>query len=186
MAFNPNDMELTPAKVYWKPNGATAFTDFGGTLGNVKVAIATEKSPIKADQTGTTPLDSRISGQKYTVTTKIAQTKDFLLASYVFPHAELLGTAPYDGLAPSAALLFNNQVGDSDLAVAGQLKLHPQDVADDDSSYDYLFYLACPTEASEMTFGPTEQSAFNIVWTVYPNTEVDGYPFFKYGNDAIV
>jgi hypothetical protein len=178
-------MELTPVKVYWKPVGATAFTDLGGTLGNVKVAIATEKAEIKADQTGTTPLDRRVSGQKYTVVTKITQAKDFLISSYVFPNAELLGTTPYNGASPSAALQFNNAVGSSDLQFAGQLKLHPQDVADDDASYDYLFYKACPTEASEITYGPTEQSAFNIEWTVYPDTDVTPYRFFRYGSEDI-
>ena len=180
--FNPSDMELTPVKVYWKPNGATASIDIGGTLGNVKVAIATEKADIMADQTGKTPLDKRVSGHKFSVSTKITQTRDFLLASYVFPHASLVGGTPYDGLAPSAALQFNNAVGASDLAVAGELTLHPQDLPDDNKNYDLTFFVACPTEASELDHGPTEQSTWKIDWTVYPDPSVSPYRFFRYGN----
>jgi hypothetical protein len=184
MSFNPSDMELTPVQVSWKPHGATAFTDLGGTLGNVKFAVAIEKAAILADQTGSTPLDRRISGYKYMVSTKVTQTRDFLTASYVFPSASVVGGTPYDGAAPSAALVFNNQIGHSDLAVAGQLKLHPLDVATGNDSYDYLFYVACPTEASEIDHGPAEQSTWKIDWAIYPDTSTTPYRFFRYGSTA--
>lgn len=183
MAFNPNDMELTPMQVFWTPNGATAETDLGGTLGNVKISVAVEKADIKADQTGSTPLDKRVSGHKYSISTNLAQTRDFLIASYAFPNAVLVGGTPFDGSAPMAALDFVNAVGNSDLAKAGILRLHPQDVASDNHSYDWTFPLAAPSEASEITHGPATQSQWKIDWTVYPDVSGGApYKFFRFGD----
>ena len=91
--FNPNDLELTPMIVYWKPQGSTASYDLGATLGNVKISVALEKTELKADQTGTTPIDRRVSGAKFMVTTELAQINDMELVSYIFPNAVFQGTA---------------------------------------------------------------------------------------------
>lgn len=184
MGFNPNDMELTPGILSWKPAGATAFVDLGATLGTIKVAIKTEKAPLHADQTGSTPLDKAISGHMYTVTTEIPQTRDYQLAEYLFPSASALGGAPYDGAAPSAALQWNNAVGHRDLSVAGQLRIHPQDIALGVESYDMLFYKACPEETSEIDYGPSKQSTWKTVWTIYPDTSVTPYRFMRRGNTS--
>lgn len=164
MAFNVSSMELTPVKVYWTPNGSTAEAYLGGTLGNVKVSVATEKAEIKADQTGTTPLDRRVSGHKYMVTTEIAQINDFTVASYIFPSASALGNAP-------SGIEWYNAVGHSDVSVAGKLRLHPMSQPDNVATYDWTFYVACPTENSEVTYGPTEQSRFKVEWAVYPDID---------------
>ena len=188
--FNPNDMELTPANVSWMPNGATAYVSLGATLSTVKVNIKTNKAHLLADQTGSTPLDSAISGHEFTITTEIPQTRDFQLASYLFPHATLLGGAPYDGTAPSAALEWDNKVGSRDLTVAGQLLLHPQDLAAANTAYDMTFYKACPTEMSEIDYGPAKQSSWKVVWTVYPDTanphtaSGTDYRFMRRGNTS--
>lgn len=182
MAINPSNMELTPAIISWQPAGATAFTDLGGSLGNIKVALSTEKAEIKADQTGTTPLDKRVSGHKYTVTTEIAEVNDFTLAGYLFPNATTITSGA------SAALQWNNAVGNSDISVAGQLKLHPQNRDTADESHDWLFYKAVPTEISEISYGPTDQSRFKVEWTIYPDTSnpysASGtdYRFMRYGD----
>ena len=184
--FNPNDMELTPMIVYWKPHGSTTVYDPGGTLEDVKISVAYEKSEIMADQTGKTPLDKRVSGAKFSVTTAVTQVNNMELLQMVFPHAALVGTAPYGGDAPSAAVQWNNVVGQSDLSVAGELVLHPQNKPVGASGHDWTFYVACPTEASEITFGPTKQSALKIEWTVYPDTSVSPYRFLRVGDVTIV
>lgn len=180
-SFNPNDMELTPAIVKWKPHGSTAVYDLGGTLSDIKINFAYEKADIKADQFGSTPLDKRVSGVKVSVVTEITQVNDFQEFGFIFPHASVTGTAPYDGLAPSAAIVWNNTVGSSDLAVAGVLTLHPQNRASGDSSYDWTFFQASPTEISEITYSPTKQSVFKVEWTVFPDTSVNPARFFKFG-----
>jgi hypothetical protein len=178
--FNPNDMELTPANVSWKPNGATAYVNLGATLGTVKVAIKTSKAHLMADQTGKTPIDSAIDGHEFTVTTEIPQTRDYQLASYLFPHATLIGSSPYNGTSPSAALEWDNKVGSRDLTVAGALLLHPQDLPASNKAYDMTFYVACPTEMSEIDYGPSKQSTWKVVWTVYPDT---ANPYTASGTD---
>lgn len=182
MSFSVSSMELTPVKVYWTPAGSTAEAYLGGTLGNVKIAVATEKSPIHADQTGKTMLDQRISGHKYHVTTEIAQINDFTILSYIFPSASALGAA-------ASGIEWFNNVGHSDRAVAGQLRLHPQSQPDAVGTYDWTFYVACPTENSELVYGPTEQSKFKVEWVIYPDlsnvagaTGGSGYRFMKFGD----
>lgn len=182
IGFNPNDMELTPMIVYWQPAGSSTVYDLGGTLGDVKISVSYEKSDIMADQTGKTPLDKRVSGAKFNVVTEIAQVDNFQLVSLMFPHAELVGSAPYNGAAPSAAVQWNNVVGQSDLSVSGVLTLHPQNRPVGASAYDWTFFLACPTEASEITYGPTKQSTLKIEWTCYPDASVSPYRFLRYGD----
>lgn len=174
--FNPNDLELTPMQVFWQPHGSTATYELGATLGNVKISVALEKTELKADQTGTTPIDRRVSGAKFMVTTELAQVNDMELVSYIFPHAAFYGTAA------SGAIQFNNAVGQSDLAVAGVLTLHPQNMAATAINHDWTFYVAAPTENSEITFGPTEQSRFKVEWGVYPDQSVTPYRFMRYGD----
>lgn len=186
MSFNPSDMELTPVQIFWTPAGSTAEVDLGASLGNVKIAVAIEKAPLKADQTGSYILDQAISGGKYSVTTEIAQTKDFQLAGYLFPTAaSVVGTTPYDGASPSAAIQFNNYVGSRSLAVAGNLRLHPQNLAAANTSYDFNFFKACPVEMSEISYGPSEQSRWKVEWMVFPDTSVTPYKFFRYGKTSI-
>ncbi len=160
--FSIQKMELTPVKVYWTPHASTTEYNLGATLGNVKIQVATEKAEIKADQTGTTPLDRRISGHKYTVTTNLAQVNDFTVLPYIFPSASAIGS-------PASAIQWFNAVGHSDIAVAGKLRLHPMSQADSVESYDWTFYVACPTENSEITYSPTEQSQFKVEWAIYPD-----------------
>lgn len=183
MSFTATEMELTPVQVYWKPNGATAFVDLGGTLGDCKISIAYSKSDIKADQTGDTPLDKRISGAKFMVETIITQVNNFQNMSYIFPSASLGGGTPFAGASPSAFVQWNNQVGASDLDKAGVLKLHPQNKgASTIETYDWYFYVACPTESSEIDYGPTKQSGCKVQWTIYPDTSVTPYRFCRFGD----
>jgi hypothetical protein len=153
--------------------------DLGGTLGNVKVSVAYEKAEIKADQTGTTPLDRRVSGAKFSVETMIAQIQDLTIMAYVFPSASAIG-----GAAAASAIQFQNQVGKSDIATAGRLRLHPQSQGAA-TAHDWVFFKAAPTEASEVTYGPTEQSALKVNWGVYPDTSVTPYKFMQYGQQDI-
>jgi hypothetical protein len=185
ISFNPSDMDLTPVNLYWTPHGVTAASGevyLGGTLGNNKVSIASEKADIKADQYGSTPLDKRVSGHKFMISTNITQVKDFQLASYLFPNATLKGTGPFDGSSASAAIEWVNAVGNSDLSVAGKLRMHPQNLPASVVNYDMTFFVACPTEVSEITHGPATQSQWKVEWTVYPDTSVSPARFMQYGD----
>lgn len=175
-----DQMELTPCIVKFKKPGDLTYTDLGGTLDNVKVAVQYMKSPIKADQFGQTDLNSKVSGFACTVETAIAEVKDLELLKVIFPHATIVGTSP------NFALDFKTQIGDDDLTNAGELLLHPQSAGDTDESHDFLFFKATATAQSEYVFSPTEQTKMKIVWKIYPDTSVTPAKFLRYGDKDIV
>jgi hypothetical protein len=174
-----SEMELTPCRISFKPQNATGFIDLGGTLDNVVVKMTYKKAEIKADQSGETIRDRRVSGVEVTVTTAITQTKKKELWSIVFPHADFItgGTQAID---------FKQNIGDSDLARAGELKIHPLSVDDSDLSFDLTFYRATANADAELFFSPTEQQKLPVVFNILPDDSVTGRErFFRYGDPAL-
>lgn len=168
-------------RVSFQGSGATAFTDLGGTLSNVVIDIKYPKADIKADQMGSdTVLDRRVKGTVITVTTEIAEVQDKDLWKVVFPHSTEAGTAPAD------TIVFNSMVGDSDLANAGELLLHPLSKADSDLNYDFTAFLACGSAESQITYGPDGQAKLKIVWNVLPDMSTTPARFFMYGDRSLV
>lgn len=156
---NPQNMELTPGR--WKYDGV----DIGGTLGNSKIAWKIKKSEIKADQTGDTALDRRVSGYALTVETELAEIINKATWKILFPNADLIGP---DG-GGNYAIHWRVKIGASDIAAAKQLLFHPLSLPDNDLSGDQLFYLATASEESEITYGPDQQAKLKIVWNIYPD-----------------
>jgi hypothetical protein len=183
--FSPTDFELTPAKVYFTPAGATAEVYIGATLADVKFSFGYKKSALKADQTGETIVDQRISGMECMVEFEVAQVNDFDLMWKLFPHAQQIGGTPFTGAAPSAAIQFNNNMGASDLAVAGVLRLHPQVFADSNNGYDWTLFKAAPNEMTEFTYSPTKQMAYKCKFQAYPDFTVDPFRFARRGNPSL-
>lgn len=167
-------MELTPCRVVYKG------VDLGGTLDGVTVNIEFQKSDILADQSGSTVRDRRVSGLNITVETSLAQTQDKDLWKKVFPHAHLVS----DGLG-NKMIYFTSRLGDSDLANAGELVLHPLSKADNDKSGDFKFFKAAPDAKSSIVFSPTEQSKLKIVWNIMPDDSVQPERFMIYGDPSI-
>ena len=166
-------MELTPMRVSF--NG----TDLGGTLGNCSVMVEYTKAEIKADQSGETPRDRRVSGVKFSVTTELAEINDMTKWKVVFPHAKIVGSAP------NQMIYFQAAVGDSDLSNAHQLVLHPLSKADADLSGDYKFFLACADAKSEVVYGPGAQSKLKVIWNILPDASVQPERFFIHGDPTI-
>lgn len=104
-----NKMELTPMRVSF--NGV----DLGGTLDNVVVSVEISKAEIKADQSGETVRDRRVSGQVYKVTTTLTQIKDKDIWKVPFPSMNEV----VSGL--NKAIYVDAQIGKGDLAAAGVL-----------------------------------------------------------------
>lgn len=167
-------MELTPMRVTF--NGV----DLGGTLSNVVVNTEYSKAEIKADQSGDTVRDRRTSGLNITVTTELAEIQDKDIWKVVFPHAQLV-----DGGLAGKQMYFVNNIGDSDLANAKPLVLHPLSKQDSDLSGDFNFYLACSDAKSEIVYSPTEQTKLKIVWNILPDDSVVPNAFFVYGDPSI-
>jgi len=173
-------MELTPMRVSYGPSGS--LVDLGGTLGNVVITPKYTKSPIHADQSGTTIRDRRVSGLEITVTTELAEIKDKDIWEVVFPSATKVGT----GSGSGAAIDFKAAIGQSDQADAKVLVLHPLSYDDSDTSADYTFYKACASAESSITYGPTEQARLKIVWNILPDESTTPERFFRFGDETVI
>jgi hypothetical protein len=149
-------------------------------LGNIVVETKYLKAELMADQMGKTVLDRRVSGVQITVTTELAEVLNMETVKVVFPHATLVGTTP------DFALDFESMIGDSDLANAGELNLHPLSKVTADETADYTFYKACASAESSITYGPDSQARLKIVWNILPDTSVSPAKFYRYGDPAVV
>ena len=168
-----SSMELTPMRVQFDG------IDLGGTLANVQISAKYAKSEIKADQSGSTVRDRRVSGIEITVTTELTEIQNKDIWKVVFPHATLISTG-------TAAIVFKENMGDSDLANAQTLILHPLSKDDADLTTDYTFYKAVASAESQIVYGPNEQTRLKIVWNILPDESVQPNQFFKYGDPAVV
>lgn len=165
-------MELTPMQVFFDG------VDLGGTLSNIVIETKYEKAEIKADQLGTTVLDRRVKGLNVTVTTELTQVQDQDIWKIVFPHAE-------QEMTGTGAIKFKSAVGDSDLANAKELVLHPLSKAAGDTSTNHTFWKACASAESTITYGPDKQATLKIVWNILPDTSVTPARFYQYGDPLI-
>ena len=172
-AINIPSMDIGPCNVKW--NG----TDLGGTLDNVVVNFKYMKANIMADQTGETVLDKAVSGVEVTVVTSIVQTRDKDILALIFPNADVVT------VGPQVYLQWNNKVAVRDLPQAQQLVLHPLVEDDAVTDYDWNFYKAMSNEESSVTIGPGEQYKLSITWQIFPDTSVQPYRFFRYGDLTI-
>lgn len=155
-------------------------SDLGGTLDNVTVNVEFTKSEIKADQSGDTVRDRRVSGLNISVTTALAENRLKDNWKKVFPHAKLV-----DGGIAGKSMYFQSAIGDSDLANSKVLILHPLSLADADKSGDYKFFKACADAKSEVVYSPTEQTKINVVWNILPDDSVQPERFFIHGDPTI-
>ena len=169
----PTSFELTPVIVTFNS------INLGGTLGNVVINSKYDKAELKTDQFGTTVMDRRVSGVVATVTTELVEVLNKDIAKVVFPHATLLS-------AGTAAIEFDTNVGDSDLSHAFELNLHPQSQGSGSVAYDWYFFKAVASAESTVTYGPTEQARWKIVWNILPDTSVSPARFWRYGDKTIV
>ena len=173
MGLDTTLMELTPCKITF--NGV----DLGGTLDNVVVSVEQMAADLKADQTGETVLDKRVSGLVVKVKTKLTQIKDKSIWIAAFPFAvKHGGPVNYN-------IEMVNAVGSPYLANSKELILHPQSLTALDLSGDFKFGKALASAVSEIVFGPTEQQGLAVEWTIFPDTSVTPFRFFWYGDSSL-
>lgn len=171
-----SNLELTPMRVTFDG------VDLGGTLDGVAVGIQYKLSDLMADQMGSTPIDSRISGQEFTVKLRLAEIQNFDNWLVAFPHASL-----EEAISPDTekAIYFDAQIGGGMLAKAKELVLHPLSKDDADLSGDFMFWKAVASSASEVKYGPEEQSALEVEFKIYPDTATSPARFFIYGDASL-
>ena len=185
MTTNPNvtitNMELTPMQVKFKQNATdVAATDIGATLDNVVITAKYGKAELKADQYGNSVLDRRVNEITVQVTTSIAEVQNKDVLKILYPHATVIDSGG------NKALDFNTNVGDSDLANAGELTLHPLSKDPADVSADWTFYNACSSADSEFSYGPNDQVKAKLVWNILPDLTVTPPRWFRYGDPSLV
>lgn len=171
-----SNMELSPMRVTFDG------LDLGGTMSNVTISAKYVKANLLADQSGSTVRDRRVSGVEITVETELTEVQFKNNWKYVFPHATKLGS----GNTTLAAIDFNDAIGDSDLANAKTLVLHPLTKPDADLSTDYTFYKAVASAESSISYGPNDQAKLKIVWNILPDESATPNKFFRYGDPAVV
>lgn len=167
------NMELTPVRVTFDG------IDLGGTLSDAVLTLKYMKSDIKADQSGQTVRDRRVSGLEVSVTTEVVEIQSKDIWKVVFPHATLITSGP------NKAVQFDTNMGDSDLSNSKVLSLHPLSKPDVDVSTDHTFFKACSSAESAITYGPTKQSGLKIVWNALPDDSVQPERFYRYGDTTI-
>lgn len=168
-------MELTPMRLTYKG------VDLGGSLKGVTIKPEFSLADIKADQSGETVRDRRVSGLNITIETDLAQIRDKSTWKVVFPSAHL----ETDGISGAQNVVWVNSIGDSMVAQSGILILHPLSLPDADLSGDYKFFKATANQKSEIVYGPSEQARLKIVWDVYPDDSVQPDRFFVHGDPTI-
>lgn len=166
-------LDLGPVRVTY--NGV----DLGGTLDNATVNVKYDLGELKADQTGTTILDHRITGLMVTVETALAEVTNRDNWKVAFPYMDLVTSGP------NKAGLFKNKNGLSMYDVAQTLILHPLNRADADLSQDYKFYKAAANSDSQIVYGPNEQIKLKVVWNIYPDQGQSGQPQLFVGDPAV-
>lgn len=171
--ITPNQFELTPCRVTYKG------VDLGATLGNVAVKIETALAELKGDQLGTTIIDHRVSGHKFTVVTSFAEVKFKENWKIVFPMNKLVQSGG------ETLFYFDSEVGYSQRSQAGTLNLHPLSLPNSDKSQDFNIYLAAADGKADYTFSPTEQVKLTCTWTVYPDFTTIPPRFFSFGDPSI-
>lgn len=177
MSTNPNvtvsNFDIGPCQVTFNN------TDLGGTSGNVKITFKYEKAAMMADQTGKTTLDMAISGMSCQVQTNFLEVLNKVNLQKAFPSLDLGGSSPHQYLD------LHNKVGTRQIASASPLILHPLNVDQTDADLDYYFWLALPSEDSEITKGPGEQVAMKLLFNILLDTSVSPYRLFRYGDHSL-
>lgn len=169
---SPTNIPLTPMRVTW--NGV----DMGATVEGVTIQVKYETADIMLDQWGKTPADKKVSGHAYSVKTTFAEIKNKATVKVALPSAHQVGTGPY-------SIYADMQIGDSLLAKAQVLILHPLEAADNDLSEDWKFFKAVAMEATEVKYGPDKQSGMSVEFVIFPDVTTTPARFFIYGDPTI-
>lgn len=171
--ITPGNFELSPCRVTYKG------VDIGATLGNVVIKNETGLAEMKADQYGSTPLDHRVSGHKFSVTTSFAEVNFKENWKIIFPMHKLVTQGQ------NKLFYFDSQVGYSQVSQAGMLTLHPLSRPDSDKSGDMNIYLAAADGKAEYTFSPSEQVKLTCNWTIYPDFTTTPARFYSFGDPTV-
>ncbi len=177
-AVDVNNLELTPARIWWTPPGGSRV-DLGATLKNVKITAKYMKAPLHMDQLGKTVVDRRTSGVEVSVETELAEVLNKDIWKVVFPHATEVSSGG------QKSIVFQSQIGQKDQDIAGLLEIEPLSEASGAVVHKYTFFKAAAGAESGITKGPESQESLKIVWHILPDFSQQPARFFIFGDPSI-
>jgi hypothetical protein len=159
----------------WKPCIVTFNSvDLGATYGAVEIVQEVSFLEKKVAQYGDLVLDKVFNGELWMVRMTLAEN-DYSNRVVTFPQATASG---------GTTVNFGKIPGQSMLAAAQALNLHPQGVTSSDTSDDWDFYKAVvhSKEAISLQAGDDQANALIFEFLCLPNLALtDGYLIGKYG-----
>lgn len=170
--LTPGYFELSPCRITY------GGVDLGGT-DKVSVKIEEKLAPLKADQLGDTVIDNKVSGFKVTIETSLNETQLKSNWKVIFPAHKLVTQGG------NTMFYFDSQVGQSMLALAKPLILHPLSKVDADKSTDIYVYLATAMPSSNLDFSSSDQQKLKVTFDVYPDFTTQPPRFMVYGDPAV-
>jgi len=175
---NVQNLELTPARIFWTPPGG-AKVDLGATLKNVKIVAKYMKAALHMDQLGKTVVDQRVSGIEVSVETELAEVLNKDNWKVVFPHALEVTQGP------AKSIVFQSAIGQKDQDIAGLLEIEPLSEALGAVAHKYTFFKAAAHADSGITMSPEGQQSLKIVWRILPDFSQSPARFFVFGDPSI-
>jgi len=136
-------------------------TDLGYTKGGVSVTVSTETYSVTVDQFGDTAISEIITGRMLTVSTPLAETTLANLVQ-IMPGATLIGSGAQKVEVVDA-------VSTDLLSISGVLTLHPQALAANDASEDFVVPKAATPGQIEFSYELNSERVFNCEWKGYPD-----------------
>jgi hypothetical protein len=169
----PGNVKLTPCKV--KFNGVNV----GFTSGGVSVKAKEEFSDITVDQLAKTIIDKINVGKTFSIKVPLTElTVENIKVA--FPMSQVVTEGA------KKVVIFGTNVGDSLLAKAALLNLHPQNLDDTDLSGDWTAWLAAATGESEITYGPEKQIVIEVNFVLFPDlSKPANQHFCVYGDPSV-
>lgn len=164
------------ADIYFYPKGQDTPIYLGLTTGGCTFKYELEWHEINADQTGTTPLDDVLIGEKGTFEASLLDTSKEKIGLIV-PSAEIEG----DKDSPSA-VTFGRRPGLRATHNSGRLRIHPISMGND-NSYDIHIYRTINTGNMELAFkNDTEWIIPCVFKAYYDDFRKPGDQLFRIGD----
>ena len=154
------DIKVKPVTVTWDG------LDLGSTSGGASVTPAAELVDIVADQQGSQPIDSVLTGVSLSITITLLELNT---ANYNKMVGGAIGSEHNDGgtavVGYGTAKNFTNMLGN-----AGALQLRP--IGNTDASEDWYFWKALP-EVTGLSFVADSANSMEVTFRIYADTSKD-------------
>lgn len=167
------------ADMIYFPGGLDTPVYLGLTQGGVKVTYETEYHEIMSDQTGNTPLDDVLLGEKVTVEANLLDTSlEKLLA--VLPTAKGVNVS-----SVLKATTFGQSPGKRMIDCMGKLVIHPIAAGSGSTERDITLYQTVNTGGLELEFMNDKEWIIPVKFKgYYDDRRAEGDKLFRIGEDT--